>query len=273
MLKKALQPYKALLNDLEINKGKLVEQWQEERIRNLNPESLGRDEVLKKMEENLSAKATGIYKMMQEGEKLKSKLELGKDSLNEATVNQYQTRLEEIEKQVNDYAKESTKRKIALLTMEIEDLKIVNDTTRILYSKAQKPLNIDTAKSKNEIYNYYDEQKRINHYQYIKSKEKLAILDYISKKNWTEARKLEVLRLVYDADTAKSIDKSKDVYLTKIEQKMTELATFQNILKANEKEEERRIQLLTLLGEAEGKKVWNDVGKIIDEHQKQYTAH
>jgi hypothetical protein len=273
MHKKILQPYETLLKDLEANKQKYLAQWQADRERNLDPNSLGRDEVRKKMAANVVSHHMDMSNLMLEAEALRNKIKQEKDNDSSLTKAQNINRLYEIEKVVNDYAKESSKRKITLLKQEVEDLKAANDTTKILYSKAQKPFNVDTAKSKADIYDFYNEQKRINHYKYIKSKEKLAILNYINKKNWAESKKIATLKLVNDdSDTLKTIDKSKDIYITKIEQKKMELETFQNILKANEKDEERRHQIQVLLGETEGKNVWFDVQNIIRDYQNQYTA-
>jgi hypothetical protein len=274
MLKKVLEPYESLLKDLQTNKEKYITQWQADRDKNLNPKSLSRDEIRKKMEENMAAKVGSIYKLMTEAQELKAKIK--QEENNDSSINriQNQKRLDEVEKIVIDYANESTQRKIVLLNKELEDLIANNDTAKVLFLKAQKSINVDTAKSKTDIYNFYDEQKRINHYKYIKSKEKIAILDYLNKKNWPENKKIAVLKLAYDeSDTSKIIDRTEDIYLTKIELKKMELEKFQNILKQNNKKQEARVRIKQLVGETEGRKVWDDIENIINDYQKQYTAH
>jgi len=273
MHEKAIKPYQTLLSDLQTNRDKYVLQWQEERERNLNPNSLSRDVVRKKMEEEMAAKVRDMSKLILEAAALRTKIKEDNDDTSASKI-QNQKRLDEIEKTMANYATESTQRKIAILAKELEDLKAANDTTKILYQKAVKNINVDTAKSKTDIYDYYDEQKRINQYKYIKSKERLAILELINKKDWDENKKITVFKLVYDeSDTAKSIDRTKDIYITKIEQKKQELESFQNIIKANEEKRERLNRLKQMLGEIEARKLWLDVQAIFDTYIKQYTAN
>jgi hypothetical protein len=124
------------------------------------------------------------------------------------------------------------------------------------YRYTPMQLDIDTATSKLDIYQYYKSERSHHHYRYVKSKERLAVLEFIDKQNWNDLVKLEIFKLVtWDYGEKYPL---KDLYQTEAEHKewLTD-DTAKNINKKQEKDTEDR--LIQLLGEQAGKKFLSDV--------------
>lgn len=121
-------------------------------------------------------------------------------------------------------------------------------------------LNIDTATSKLDIYNYYKSERSSHHYKYVKAKERLAILEFIDKQNWNDTIKLEVFKLVtYDygeKNPCKDFFGTKEEFEVELKERQKDIP----LIKQNEKDRENKVK--QLLGENEGRQFWSDVIEV-----------
>lgn len=132
-------------------------------------------------------------------------------------------------------------------------------------------LDVDTATNKSDIYAYYKSQRSSYHYKYIKTKERLALLEFVDKQNWNDKVKLEIFKLVtYDYGEK---NPQKDLYQTEEEHKayLKEWEKKIPILKQEEKDRENRVK--QLLGDKEGEKFLSDVIDVKMKFGKEYDLY
>ena len=125
------------------------------------------------------------------------------------------------------------------------------------YRYTPMKLDIDTVKVVNDVFTFYTSQRASYHYKYVKAKERLAILEFLNKKNWNDSVKLEIFKIVTYDEGEKN--PQQDLYLTDEEfaTRQIEIKKLIPVLKAQEKEREARVQ--QILGVQEGKKLLNDI--------------
>lgn len=173
----------------------------------------------------------------------------------EKTIEPYQTLLKELEMNKEKYEKQYLEERNANLSKVSANSSSSNNEKKWFRYTPMK-INIDTVTSKLDIYEYYKQQRSHHHYQYVKAKERLAVLEFIDKQNWNDSVKLEIFKLVTWDYGEKYL--AQDLYQTEEEHK--QWIKDNNAKAINEKhQKDTEIRVIKLLGEQAGKKFLSDV--------------
>lgn len=197
--KKAIEPHQALLNKIISNTASYTSEWQKEKEMNLKLEAIKKKQTqlipskynidsiygihIKMLysgyEDSLWALIATEWKVNPKSTKIDSYLKL--DSV-------YHDTLSLLNNIIHSYQNQK-------LEKDLEYLKALNDTSKKMYEPALKTLNIETAKTVEDQYEYYNGLTNFKDYKLFEVKIKMEILEYIKQKNWDEKTKSTIFNL------------------------------------------------------------------------------
>lgn len=266
--KKAIEPHKTLLSKITSNTESYTSIWQKEKEMNLKLEAI------KKTQTKLASNRYNIDSIY--GIRAQMLYSGYNDSLwtlieTEWKVNPNSIKIDSYLKLDSAYHDKQLILSNIIQTYntqkleeDLEYLKALNDTSKKMYKPALKILDIETAKTIEDQYDYYNGLSNVKDYDLFEVKIKMEILNYIKQKNWDEKTKSVVFNLGigllfrrydYKSTTAGRL-------VTRVEQKedeINELKYFESYGSQYGKISEK---IIDILGKVEGTLTIKDLHKI-----------
>ena len=273
--KKVMQQYENLQYDLVNNKESLAKKWEVQKLIKLTESNSNHQNENIDATENLWNTQLKQVKLYKEKEALWVKIEAERNNLNSPQLKEHIKSFIALNSKIEDAILESRKNSKPNIGNKTTSVLTPNDNSSSIYTSSKANKKLDTAKNQLDIYNYYDDYDKKNKVNALLAKVNANILDYVSKMNWDEEKKLSIFKLFYyhskeNKDSSLIIPTN---YIKQADANTKPIEEFTGINIHIKKAKRKQAMVLYILGEVEGTLVYEDLNSMIRELNKEMVKN